>query len=114
MRHRSLHAAAVSAAVVPLLAAAQPPAADPLDAAAPVAPLHHRSAFVGYRPLDETERADWREVNGTVDEAARRVGGHAAHPGHAGGGAAPPAPAPAAGPGQGGTVAPHDAHGGAR
>lgn len=65
--------------------------ASPLDSGSDVPRLQYESAFAGYRPFDETPRADWREVNRVVDEAARsNAGGHAGH------GAVPASPAPAA------------------
>ena len=49
--------------------------ADPLDAAASVAPLTYRSALAGYRRLSEGEPIAWREANETVG----RVGGWRAY-----------------------------------
>jgi hypothetical protein len=54
-------------------ATAQAPARpDPADPAVRVAPPVYRSAFEGYRKLEDAPRADWRESN---DETAR-IGGH--------------------------------------
>jgi len=82
------------AALAPVLATAQAPALDPLDAGAAVPPLQYRSAFSDYRAYDEPPRADWREANRTVDEVARRIGQGA--PGAAPASAAGPAATPAA------------------
>lgn len=88
-------AVALLAAVTTSPAFAQPAAAA-TDADAPVPALRHDSAFADYRRDEELPRADWREVNRIVDEAARKGGGHAGH------GAAPaPAPAPGGGMPQG-------------
>jgi hypothetical protein len=54
-------------------ATAQIPARpDPADPAARVPAPTYRSVFEGFRRLEETSRAGWREAN---DEAAR-IGGH--------------------------------------
>jgi hypothetical protein len=45
---------------------------DPADPAARVPAPTYRSVFEGFRRLEETPRAGWREAN---DEAAR-IGGH--------------------------------------
>jgi hypothetical protein len=73
---RSARHAAACAAFLPMLSTAQvaPATPDPRDAGAAVPPLQYRSAFSDYRPYDESPRADWREVNRTVDEVARKIG----------------------------------------
>jgi hypothetical protein len=45
---------------------------DPADPQAPVTPVTFKSAFEGYRSLEEPKPTPWRDAN---DEAAR-VGGH--------------------------------------
>lgn len=45
---------------------------DPADPQAAVPPSNYRSAFEGYRSLEEPRPIAWREAN---DEAAR-IGGH--------------------------------------
>jgi hypothetical protein len=45
---------------------------DPADPQAPVTPVPYKSAFEGYRGLEEPKPTPWRVAN---DEAAR-VGGH--------------------------------------
>lgn len=45
---------------------------EPADPKAPVAPVTYKSAFEGYRSLEEPKPTPWRDAN---DEAAR-VGGH--------------------------------------
>lgn len=45
---------------------------DPADPKAPVAPVTYKSAFEGYRSLEDPKPTPWRDAN---DEAAR-VGGH--------------------------------------
>lgn len=103
----------LAAALLP----AAPWAADgPLDASAGAPAVGYSSAFADYRPYDEAARADWREVNRAVEEAARKSGG--AHAGH---GEAPRAPAPlvaptgpAAGSASGTGHPGHGMHGGAR
>ena len=51
------------------------PAADPLDATAPVAPLVYRSTFASYRRLSEPEPLAWREA---IDQVGR-IGGWRAY-----------------------------------
>jgi hypothetical protein len=107
-----------------LLPAATWVSASPLEANAEVPALGYSSAFADYKPYDEAPRADWREVNRVVDEAARKSGG-----GHAGHGAAPaptppasaapttpasPRPAPSPTGGHGGAHHGHGAHGGGK
>ena len=54
-------------------AVAQAPARpDPADPAARVAAPTYRSAFEGYRRLEDGQRPSWREAN----EEAARAGGH--------------------------------------
>ena len=102
-------------AAATLLAAAPWAAADPLDSAVNVPGLRYQSAFSDYRPYAEVPRADWREVNRTVEEAARKSGG--AHAGH---GAAASGAAPAKPSASGGSAKPdaghqgHGMHGGAK
>lgn len=74
MKTRHVLAAAALSAAVPWAAS------SPLDPGAAVPALRYESAFAGYRPFDDAPRADWREVNRVVDEAARdAAGGHAGH-----------------------------------
>lgn len=93
------------AATLVLLAAsalASPPRPDPLDPAAPVPPLLHRSAVAEHRSLPATGR-DWREANDTVG----RLGGWRGHLGPASGEpAAPGATVPAAAAGRGAPATP--------
>ncbi len=49
-----------------------PPRPDPADPAASVSAPAYRSAFEGYKPIDDAKPKSWREAN---DETAR-VGGH--------------------------------------
>lgn len=61
--------AALAAGNAPAQEAKRPDPADPkAKAPAPV----YRSAFEGYRPLEEPKRVPWREAN----EEVERVGGH--------------------------------------
>jgi hypothetical protein len=110
---RSVRRAAACAAFLPVLAAAQAPAPsaapDPLDAGAAVPPLQYRSAFSGYRAYEESPRADWREVNRTVDEVARKIGQGA--PGATPAATAPSGPAVGHGAGHAGQGG-HGGHGG--
>lgn len=46
--------------------------ADPADPRAPVPPSSYRSAFEGYRSLEEPKSVPWRDAN----DAAARIGGH--------------------------------------
>lgn len=67
-RHWILLAALAASAAV-AQAERRPDPADPnAKAAAPV----HRSAFDGYRRIEEPKRVPWREANDEVE----RVGGH--------------------------------------
>jgi hypothetical protein len=97
-----------------LLPAATWVSASPLEANAEVPTLRYSSAFADYRPYVDVPRADWREVNRTVEEAARKSGGD--HAGHGAATPAAPTPAPAnagsapQGPGHHG----HGMHGGAK
>jgi hypothetical protein len=59
----------ISFAVLALAAGAthaeqHPP--SPLDAKAKAPAVRYRSAFEGYRPYAEQERADWRKANDAV------------------------------------------------
>jgi hypothetical protein len=45
---------------------------DPADPQAPVPPSAYRSAFEGYRSLEEPKPVPWRDAN----DAAARTGGH--------------------------------------
>jgi hypothetical protein len=65
------------------------PAADPLDATSPVAPLVYRSTFASYRRLSEPEPMAWREA---IDQVGR-IGGWRAYAREAN--APEPSPAPA-------------------
>jgi hypothetical protein len=102
-------------AAATLLLAAPWVAADPLDTGVNVPGLRYQSAFSDYRPYVEVPRADWREVNRTVEEAARQSAG--AHAGH---GAPASGVAPSQSPGSGSSTKPdaghpgHGMHGGAR
>ncbi|MBK8066019.1 MAG: hypothetical protein IPK29_20155 [Betaproteobacteria bacterium] len=94
---------------MPMLIGAQPLPVGPFDAGAAAAPLQYRSAFGDYRRHDGAERADWREINRTVEEAARKTDAHAGQ----GAVSAPArAPAPAAA-GSGGHGMHHGSNGGA-
>lgn len=61
--------AALAAGTVSAQTPARP---DPADSAARVPAPTYRSAFEGFRRLDEAPRRDWREAN----EEAARIGGH--------------------------------------
>ena len=102
-----------AALCLPLLAVAQAGRADPADAKAPAPALSYRSAFADYKPWQNLEPGNWRELNDKVAPAPRKSSGHAAH-----GPSAPVAPAapaaakahaPAASAGHG-----HGTHGGKR
>lgn len=72
-------------------AAAAQPSPDPTNAAAPTAPLDHRSSFEGYQRYEPQKPAPWRASNRAVGapspdravEAAPATppsaGGHAGH-----------------------------------
>lgn len=76
---------------LPLLALAGQP--DPADPKTPAPVLRYQSAFVDYKPWQDSKPGDWRAVNDTVRDAAAQGG---AHTGHAMPAAAPAsAPAPA-------------------
>lgn len=47
---------------LPMLAAAQP-GNDPANAAAPAQPLRYESAFADYKPWQDLDARDWRQVN---------------------------------------------------
>jgi len=86
-------------------AAATPPQAtraDPLDPAAPVPPLHYRSAFDGYRPHAEQPVGAWDDVNRTVGQ----IGGWRAYAKETSEPDAARPPAPAASPAATGTATP--------
>ena len=105
-----------AALCLPLLAIAQAGRADPADAKAPAPPLSYRSAFADYKPWQNLEPGNWRELNDKVAPAPGKSSGHAAHgpstsvvPAAPAAPAAAKAPAPAASAGHG-----HGTHGGKR
>lgn len=97
MTKRLLDCPALLALLAPLALAAAPALAampDPLDAQAATRPLTHRSAFEGYRRINDEPAVPWREANETV----KRIGGWRAYAREAAqdGTAAPAAAAPSA------------------
>lgn len=64
-------------ATIPSLPAFAQAAGSPLDAGTAVPALRYDSAFADYRRDEDLPRADWREANRVVEEAARPGGGHA-------------------------------------
>ena len=96
-------ACAIAFAVPHVVAAQANPPENP-SAATTASQLTYESAFQDYRPYEDVPVADWRQVNGTVRQAATKGGGHGGHGAPDSNGpegsaaskeAAPPPPAPA-------------------
>jgi hypothetical protein len=103
MHHFSHRMAPAMALALPLLAAAQPKA-EATDPKAAAAPLRYQSAFADYRPWQDIKPGNWRELNDNL------LASPTANTGHAGHGAASPAPAASVPPAHPG----HHRHGGQR
>ena len=89
---------------VPHVVAAQANPPENASAATTASELTYESAFQDYRPYEDVPVAEWRQVSGTVRQAATKGGGHGGHgapdsKGSEGSAAskeaAPPPPAPA-------------------
>ena len=65
---------------------------DPTNPAAAVPARKYESAFAGYQPFREEKLEDWRALNDEVGRAGGHVGIFGGAGGHAGHGAAKPAP----------------------
>jgi hypothetical protein len=102
------------AASVPAQPAPPPGRPDPLDAAAPVPPVLHRSTLGAYRPAHEVAVGSWKDAN----DAVARIGGwrtylrEAQAPAPSAGASSPAPPAPPASSGRPGGRHGDGGHGG--